>query len=53
MYVAFEIRVLVTKGRMTNLLLVRERNRRLLVHKGFRDKAAAIRAKAILGFLAS
>ena len=50
---ASEIRVLVTRGRRVSLLLVRERSRRLLVHEGFRDMVAAIRAKARLGFLAS
>ena len=42
------MRVLVARERRVSLLLVQERSRRLLVHEGFRDKAAAIRAKAIL-----
>ena len=37
------MRVLVTRGRRVNLLLVREIGKRLLVHVG--SKAAAIRAK--------
>ena len=37
------MRVLVARGRRVNLLLVRERSRRLLVHMG--SKAATIRAR--------
>ena len=41
------MRVLVIRGRSVNsLLLARERSRGLLLHKGFRDRAATIRAKA-------
>ena len=40
--------MLVVRGRRVGLLLVRERSRRLLVHKVFKDKVAAIRAKARL-----
>ena len=44
---ASEIRVLVIRGRRTILLLLpRERSRGLILHKGFRDKVAAPRAKA-------
>ena len=43
----------IEKERRASLLLVQERSRRLLVHDGFRDRAAGIRAKAILGLLAS
>ena len=50
---ASKTRMLVTKGRRANLLLVRERNKKLIVHKGFRDKAMAIRAKVRSGLLAS
>ena len=50
---ASKTQVLVTKGRRANLLLVRERSKRLLVHKGFKDKAMAMRAKARSGLLAS
>ena len=49
MHGASETRVLVTKGRKASLLLVRERRIRLLVHEGFKDRVAAIRAKARLG----
>ena len=42
------MRVLVVRGRRVSLLLFRERIRRLPVHEGFKDKAAAIRAKARL-----
>ena len=41
-----EMRVLVARGKRVSLLLVRERSQRLLVPKGFRDKAATIMAKA-------
>ena len=50
---ASNTRVLVTKGRRANLLLVGERRKRLLVHEGFKDKVMAIRAKARSGLLAS
>ena len=53
MHGASEIRVLMTIGKRVSLLLVRERSKRLLVHKGFRDSAAAIKAKARLGLLTS
>ena len=53
MHGASEMRVLVTRGRRVSLLPVRERSKRLLVHEGFKDRAAAIRAKAISGLLAS
>ena len=39
----------MTKGRRVSLLLVRERSRRLLVHKGFKDRAATIKAKTKSG----
>ena len=39
--------MLVLRGREINLLLVRERSRRLLVHKG--SRAPVIRAKDELG----
>ena len=48
-----EIRESVSKGRRASLLLVRERNRRLLVHEGFKDKVTATRAKARLKLLVS
>ena len=41
------MRVLVLKGRRVNsLLLAWERSRGLLLREGFKDKAAATRAKA-------
>ena len=40
------MQVLVARGRRVSILLVQERSRRLLVHEGFRDRVAAIRAKA-------
>ena len=46
-YEASRIRVLVLRGREINLLLVRERSRRLLVRKG--SKAPVIRARDKLG----
>ena len=52
MHRASEIWVLVIKGRKVSLLLVRERSRRLLFHKDFKDKATTIRAKAESGLLA-
>ena len=40
------MRLLKIRGRRANLLLLgQERNRGVLLHKGFRDRAAAIRAK--------
>ena len=39
------MQVLVEKGRRVSILLVQERSRRFLVHEGFRDRAATIRAK--------
>ena len=45
--------MLVTKERRANLLLVRERSKRLLVHEGFKDRVAAIKVKARLGLLAN
>ena len=50
---ASETRVLVTKGRRASLLLVRERNIKLLVHEDFRDRVATIKAKARSQLLAS
>ena len=54
MHRASEILLLVTRGRRVNLLLVRERSRKLLFHEDFRDgdRAAAIKAKAESGLLA-
>ena len=49
MHGAPEIQVLVARGRTTNLPLVRERSKRLLVHEDFRDGVAAIKAKARSG----
>ena len=43
---AYEIKLLVVRGRRIGLLLVRERSIRLLFHEDFKDRAAAIRAKA-------
>ena len=49
-----EIRVLKLKGGRANLLhLARERSIVLPLREGIRDKAAAIRAKARSGLLAS
>ena len=45
--------VLVARGGRGNLLLVQERSRRLLFHEDFRDGAAANKAKARPGPLAS
>ena len=53
MHGASEIRVLVIKGMRVRLLLVRERNRRLLFHEDFRDRVAVIKAKARLVLLTS
>ena len=46
MHEAFEMRVLVARGRGINLLLVRERGRGLLSHEYLKDGVAAIKAKA-------
>ena len=43
----------MARGMRISLLLGRERSRRLLFHEDFRDEATTIRAKAILGLLAS
>ena len=51
MHGAFEIRALVAEGMRVNLLLVKEKSRRLMFHKDFKDRAATIRAKAELGLL--
>ena len=51
MHGASEIRLLVARGMRINLLLVREISRRLLSYGDFRDEAAVIKAKAILGLL--
>ena len=40
------MRVLVARGRSVSFLPVRERSQWLLVHEGFKDRAATIRAKA-------
>ena len=53
MHEAFEIQVLVARGRRIILILVRERSKRLLFHEDFRDGVATIRAKAKSGLLAS
>ena len=45
-------REIEARGRRVRLLLVWERSRRLPVHEGFKDKAAAIKAKARPGLLA-
>ena len=49
---AFRIWVLVLRGRIITLLLIREGSRRLLFHEDFKDRAATIRTKAALGLLA-
>ena len=46
MHEALKMQVLVARGMRVNLLLVRERGRRLLLHKDFRNRAEVIRAKA-------
>ena len=51
MHEALGMRVLVARGRRVNLLLVRERGRRLLLHKDFRNRAEVIRAEAKMGHL--
>ena len=43
------MRVLVARGRRVSLLLVRERGRRLLLRKDFRNRAEIIKAKAKIG----
>ena len=48
---ASRIWVLVLSGRRVSLLLVRERGRRLLLHKDFRNRVEVIRAKAKIGHL--
>ena len=53
MHIASEIRVIVARERRIDLLLVRERSRRLLLPEDFKDGVAAIKAKAILGLMAS
>ena len=53
MHGASEIRVLVTRGRRVSLLLVPERSRRLLFHKDFKDRVAAMRPEARSGLLAN
>ena len=46
------MRVLVLRGRRVNPLpLARERSRGLLIHEGFRERAAATRAKARISYL--
>ena len=40
------MRILVARGRRASLLPVQERSQRLRVIEGFRDRAAAIKAKA-------
>ena len=51
MHEALRMRVLVARGRRVGLLLVRERGRRLLLRKDFRNGAKVIRAKAKIGHL--
>ena len=53
MHGASEIQLLVARGGRTSLLLVRERSRRILSHRDFRDGAAGIKAKARLRLLVS
>ena len=48
---ALKMRVLVTRGRRVGLLPVRERGRRLLLRKDFRNRAEVIKAKAKIGHL--
>ena len=47
-----ETQVLVARVRRVSLLLVQERNGRLPVHEGFKDRVVAIKAKAISRLLA-
>ena len=51
MHEALGMRVLVVRGRSVSLLLVQERDRRLLIRKDFRNRAEVIRAKAKIGHL--
>ena len=54
MYGTSEMQVLKIRGGRTNLLLLaQERNRGVLLRKGFRDMATAIRAKAMVDLLVS
>ena len=53
MHGASEMQVLVARGRRTNLLLIRERSRRLLFHEDSREEVVSIRAKARPGLLPS
>ena len=48
---ALRMRVLVARGRRVSLLLVRERSKRLLLRKDFRNRAEVIKAKAKIGHL--
>ena len=50
-YGTLGMRVPAARGRKVNLPPVRERGRRLLFHKDFRNKAEVIRAKAKMGHL--
>ena len=45
------MRVPVARGRRVGLLPVRERGRRLLLRKDFRNRAEVIRAKAKMRYL--
>ena len=51
MHEALGMRVLVARGRRVSLLPIRERGRRLLLRKDFRNRAEVIRAKAKIGHL--
>ena len=51
MHEALGMQVLVVRGGRVSLLPVRERGRRLLLRKDFRNKAEVIRAKAKIGHL--
>ena len=51
MHEALGMQVLVVRGGRVSLLPVRERGRRLMLHKDFRNKAEVIRAKAKIGHL--
>ena len=50
---ASETRVLVISRRRVSLLRAWERSKGLLFHEGFQDRAAAFKAKARLGIIAS
>ena len=50
-YEASKIWVLVLRGRKINLLLTRERNKRLLFCMDLKDRAKVIRTKAMMGHL--